>query len=250
MAGRSAHAGAPGALWLEVEVRDGLGRACVARCARVGARFGALVVERPGVGGDSLTGCRCDCGALVKARTRQLYRGTTTRCPRCKHRKAGLARRRPQRVRDLFHDDAAAIDRWAHRYTGMVSRCYDPGHRAYPNYGGRGVRVHAPWLADREEFYRYAVTLDGWRTAGLDLDRIDNAGHYEPGNLRLVPRSVNARNRRGAAYVEFEGARLPLVEFHERHCPQWTRGNLYYHFARGRTAEWVVARYRLGRAGL
>ena len=139
---------------------------------------------------------------------------------------------------------------WLHRYTGMVSRCTDPGHAAWHNYGGRGIRVHAAWLADRREFFRYAKSIAGWDRLGLDLDRIDNDGHYEPGNLRLVPRALNSRNRRNALLLRYDGRDYHVSEFHREVCPRWNSVNtIRYHLDQGRSPEQIVAIYRAG-AGL
>jgi hypothetical protein len=40
---------------------------------------------------------------------------------------------------------------------------------------------------------------------GLQFDRIDTLGHYEPGNLRLVSARKNMMNRRDNVYVEYMG---------------------------------------------
>jgi hypothetical protein len=56
--------------------------------------------------------------------------------------------------------------------------------------------VWGEWCADQVAFVAYLMTLDGWDNDGLVIDRIDNDGHYEPGNLRFVTRSVSQRNKR------------------------------------------------------
>ena len=37
----------------------------------------------------------------------------------------------------------------------------------------------------------------------MELDRINTNGHYEPGNIRFVPRPVNQANRRNTVLSEF-----------------------------------------------
>ena len=79
------------------------------------------------------------------------------------------------------------------RYDAMVQRCRRWSHVSSHNYKGRGIEVR---FASREDFVRWALAK--WPTAsfkGVDIDRINNDGHYEPSNLRLATRSENLRNR-------------------------------------------------------
>lgn len=77
-----------------------------------------------------------------------------------------------------------------------IKRCYDESHLSYRNYGVRGIRVHIDWLAEPKQFVAYLATLPGHDDPTLVLDRIDNSGHYEPGNLRFITRIESNKNRR------------------------------------------------------
>jgi hypothetical protein len=81
-------------------------------------------------------------------------------------------------------------------WADMVGRCTRPTHARYANYGGRGISVCDSWRAF-ENFYAYM----GDKPLGLSLDRIDNDGNYEPGNVRWATGSQQARNRRPSAYA-------------------------------------------------
>ena len=72
-----------------------------------------------------------------------------------------------------------------------INRCSTHLH-----YGGRGIQVHKPWLKDPTAFVVYLTTLEGWNNPSLMLDRIDNDGHYEPGNLRFTTYEESNYNRR------------------------------------------------------
>jgi hypothetical protein len=61
---------------------------------------------------------------------------------------------------------------------------------------GRGIQVCQEWLDDPALFCRYLMTLPGWDDESLIIDRINNDGHYEPGNLRWTTYSVSLSNRR------------------------------------------------------
>lgn len=79
-----------------------------------------------------------------------------------------------------------------HSYNDMIARCRRPSHARFADYGGRGITVCPEWQAD---FWQFVQDV-GERPPGKWLDRIDNDGNYEPGNIRWVDASESNRNRR------------------------------------------------------
>ena len=82
-------------------------------------------------------------------------------------------------------------------YNGIEHRCNNPKSHAYLCYGGRGIENR---FVNFRHFMQY-VTIDLCITdiaqiKGLQIDRIDNDGNYEPGNIRWVTAKVNANNRK------------------------------------------------------
>ena len=94
-----------------------------------------------------------------------------------------------------------------HIWNGMVRRCRDTKNINYPFYGARGINVCEEWSIRGEwgtrqvpsgflSFLSYVEENLGERPVGHSLDRIDNSGDYEPGNIRWANQSTQNFNRR------------------------------------------------------
>lgn len=77
----------------------------------------------------------------------------------------------------------------------MVARCHDPAAVSYPRYGARGIEVCDAW---RSDFRRFARDVGDPPTMKHQIDRIDNDGDYETGNVRWVTPAENSRIRRSS----------------------------------------------------
>lgn len=156
-----------------------------------GRRFGRLVAQaKEGLATDDEARwrCLCDCGNETCVRSSSLRNGTTQSC--------GCLRRELLSTRPLKHGQArhgrltSEYDAWH----AMKQRCLNPNHAAYANYGGRGITVCQQWLESFEVFF---ADVGLKPDPELTLDRIDNDGSYEPGNVRWATRSQQNSNQRG-----------------------------------------------------
>jgi len=75
----------------------------------------------------------------------------------------------------------------------MRARCQSPRAAHYQDYGGRGITVCERWDADFAAFY---ADVGPRPSRNHSIDRINNDGNYEPGNVRWATASEQARNRR------------------------------------------------------
>ena len=83
-------------------------------------------------------------------------------------------------------------------WLGQKSRCLNPKATGYANWGGRGIKFSNEFL-DIKNWMDYVKGLPNYdkrEKENLTLDRINNDGNYEKGNLRWVSRSVQNKNRR------------------------------------------------------
>lgn len=98
-------------------------------------------------------------------------------------------------------------------WRGMIYRCTRESSPSWPHYGGRGIRVCDRWVHSFDDF----VADVGVRPSlAHSIDRIDNDGHYEPGNVRWATRTEQAYNRRDTVWVSLEGEARSISDWSDR----------------------------------
>jgi hypothetical protein len=97
-------------------------------------------------------------------------------------------------------------------WKSMMTRCHNEKAINYADYGGRGIAVCARWRS-----YESFLHDVGRRPSAMhELDRIDNDGNYEPGNVRWSTRSEQAQNKRTNRMVTWRGETFCLAEWARR----------------------------------
>ena len=100
-------------------------------------------------------------------------------------------------------------------YMQMIYRCFLPYHKAYKNYGGRGINVCSEWSNNWEAFAEWAISNGYKQGAGLVLDRIKNDKDYSPENCQWVSMAESCRNKRTTINVEINGVTKCLSQWAE-----------------------------------
>jgi hypothetical protein len=148
-----------------------------------GLRFGRLVaLEARGSDRHSKMRwlCRCDCGETSIAISGDLASGKTKSCG-CGEGKY---------THGLSGTPIYQL------YWNMRSRCFNPKHPEYKYWGGRGITVCERWLNSVTDFRDDILAAIGECPPGMSLDRKDNNGNYEPGNVRWATPLQQTLNQR------------------------------------------------------
>ena len=119
--------------------------------------------------------CSCDCGELRLIRFDNLLRAGANSC--------GCAQITHGQCKNFIHTIEYTTFRSA------MNRCTNKNCKDWKNYGGRGIRFK---FKSFQEFF----SCLGKKPRGLTLERLNNNGHYEPGNVCWATRKEQRANRR------------------------------------------------------
>lgn len=196
---------------------------------QIGDRFDRLlVVDRaPNTKqGDRQWHCVCVCGTRRIVKTGNLRSGHSRSCGCASADHAAAAHFKHGHAR--HHRVSREFNAW----TSMLDRCRNPKARAYADYGGRGIQVCAQW---RNSFSAFFADVGQRPSARHSLDRIDNNGNYEPGNVRWALKNTQQRNQRSNRQITYQGRTQPLAAWTEElRLPYRT---VYMRLRRGATVE-------------
>lgn len=172
-----------------------------------GKRIGLLVVissRLRRIGNNIAIKCKCTRCGKVQWKLKGNLKSVKVGCRSCAYTKYDKP----------YHRRLAA------RYTAIDQRCNNPKYPSYKDYGARGILC---FFKSRFEFVKWVEkNLPHKDYKGIVIDRIDNDGHYESGNLRLATYRISNTNKRNTLFVTFAGKRMLVDEFDSPYTLTWT----------------------------
>ena len=119
-------------------------------------------------------------------------------------------------------------------WTSIKQRCLNPNHPWYHRYGGRGITICDEWV---NSYPAFVAHMGPAPTDKHTVDRINNDGHYEPGNVRWATRAQQVRNRANNRMITYGERTMCFADWvKETGIPHTT---LHYRLF---TARWPVER--------
>lgn len=116
----------------------------------------------------------------------------------------------------------------------MRDRCRNPNNKYYADYGGRGIRVDPAF----DSFPAFLSHVGARPSRKHSIDRIDNNGHYAPGNVRWATPAEQARNTRVVRLYNLDGQIVSQSEL--ARMAGANPGSVSERASRGYTAEQIV----------
>lgn len=155
-----------------------------------GRRFGRLTVIKRAENSKRKVRwlCKCSCGIEKIVRGSHLRAGKIRSCGCLLQEilRNGNGGRIGERKPALRHGKSKSPEYEA--WCGMKRRCKDD-----PDYAGRGIVVCNAWCNSFEAFYAHVGSRPSPQHS---IDRLNNDGNYEPGNVAWRTQKEQANNRR------------------------------------------------------
>lgn len=174
--------------------------------------------------------CKCDCGNITEVRFDCLTNYNTKSC--------GCIN-----TTDRGKPNSSKKHKLYGIYWRMKECCYNENYNSYRYYGGRGIKLCDEWLR-YENFFSWALQ-HGYKE-GLQIDRIDTNGNYEPNNCRWVTSSDNNYNKRNNILVLYKDGWKTIQYIADKEGISWNTA--YYRYIRKekRPIKYVYGGSRIG----
>lgn len=161
--------------------------------------------------------CRCECGTEKAVAGKSLRKGDSRSC--------GCLQKEISKEANTTH--GLAYHPLYLTWSLMIHRCYNKDYHKYSRYGGRGIEVYEEWKNDVGSFVSWvAINLGDKPDKTYTLDRINNDGNYEPGNLRWGSPKTQRRNQ-NLSTCNFTEKEVALIRAFALTYPKTKRKHLY-----------------------
>lgn len=104
--------------------------------------------------------------------------------------------RRTGKANNRFRHGLPVNSKLYKTWAAIKQRCLNAKNDAFADYGGRGITICKRWADD---FAAFVADVGQPPSPRLTLDRVNNDGNYEPGNVRWATYKEQANNRRKPA---------------------------------------------------
>lgn len=137
--------------------------------------------------------CLCDCGKRFESTRTEIKRASSCTCAFGKH---------------FIRHGLSGTPEYV-IWKGIRARCFNPKHRGYQNYGGRGILMSANW----NDFSQFLKDVGLRPSPKHTLDCINNDGNYEPGNCKWATKREQAGNTRRSKLITYNGVTKCVAEW-------------------------------------
>lgn len=179
--------------------------------------------------------CKCICGKETIVRKENLQSGATKSCG-CYQKEVSAKKLNNINLKHGFSRHDGTKEKLYNVWMAMKDRCYNKNNKMYKYYGERNIKVCDEWKNDYVNFRSWAIKNN--YKQGLDLDRIDNNGNYEPDNCRFISHKENLKNRSNAIKIDINGNLFSIEELAEKYNIKKT--TIQTRYGRGKRGEQLI----------
>jgi hypothetical protein len=99
-----------------------------------------------------------------------------------------------------------------HAWEAIKERCINKNTKSYKDYGARGISMNKEWIDSFQKFFDHVGNRP---TPKHQIDRINNDGNYEPGNVKWSTKREQMNNRRNTIKLTVNGETKAATEWAE-----------------------------------
>lgn len=173
--------------------------------------------------------CSCECGIIKDYDWQSVINGNIKSCG-CYSRKIASNR---MKIMNNIHGQFNTPE--YNSWQSMKKRCLNKTHKAYNDYGGRGITVCKRWI---ESFENFLNDMGSKPSKSHSLDRINNNDGYYKENCRWATQKQQCQNQRTNRNIEFEGKIKCISEW--ARILNMSTSKLYYRL--------IIAKYPIEKA--